>query len=146
MQKPQSKHFLITEQKYRFANRFVKQYRLFIVPILLFLSSTIMAIAWLGHLKFKQLPFFWAILFCWLLVLPEYFVNISAIRLGYNLYTGAQMAAFRLCSGVICVALVSRFLLGEALNFQKLSGFGLMIVAMIAISRKSPDRGDRVKD
>ena len=117
-----------------------ERYRLFLVPVLLFSSSAIMALAWLGHLKFKQLPFFWSILCCWLLVLPEYFINISAIRLGYNLYTGGQMAAFRLCSGVICVALVSRFLLGEVLNLQKLSGFGLMVVAMILIARKSPNR------
>jgi uncharacterized protein (DUF486 family) len=97
----------------------------------------IMAIAWLGHLKLKQLPFFWAILCCWLLVLPEYCVNILAIRMGYRLYTGAQMAAFRLCSGVVCVALVSRFLLDEQLGFRKLFGFGLMMLAMILINKKS---------
>ncbi|MEA5470976.1 DMT family protein [Spirulina sp. 06S082] len=128
---------LLTEKIHHLTDR----YRLFVVPAMLFSSSMIMTVAWLGHLKFKQLPLFWAILFCWLLVLPEYFVNISAIRLGYNLYTGAQMAAFRLCSGVICIALVSRFLLGEELNLQKLTGFGLMIIAMILITRKSPNVG-----
>ncbi|MBP0016640.1 MAG: DMT family protein [Cyanobacteria bacterium SBLK] len=98
-----------------------------------------MAIAWLGHLKFKQLPFSLAIFCSWLLVLPEYFVNISAIRLGCNLYTGAQMAAFRLCSGVVCVALVSSFLLGEELTPRQLMGFGLMMIAMLFIARKSPN-------
>ena len=112
--------------------------RSFIVPVILFTSSMIMAFAWLGHLKFRQLPFIWATLCCWLLVLPEYFLNIYAIRLGYKVYTGAQMAAFRLCSGVICVALVSRLLLGEDLSIRKLFGFGLMIVAMVLIARKSP--------
>ncbi|NEQ66774.1 MAG: DMT family protein [Symploca sp. SIO2D2] len=104
---------------------------------MLFVSSTIMAFAWLGHLKFKELPFIWATLCCWLLVLPEYFINISAIRLGHQIYTGAQMAAFRLSSGVICVALVSRFLLEEDLSVRKLFGFGLMIIAMVLISKKS---------
>lgn len=99
----------------------------------------IMACAWLGHLKFSQLPFVWATLSCWLLVLPEYFLNISAIRLGYKIYTGAQMATFRLCSGVICVAIVSRLLLGEDLSLRKLFGFGLMILAMVLIARKSPN-------
>ncbi len=105
---------------------------------MLFASSMIMACAWLGHLKFSQLPFVWATLLCWLLVLPEYFLNILAIRLGHKIYTGAQMAAFRLCSGVICVALVSRLLLGEDLTPRKLFGFGLMIIAMALIARKSP--------
>ena len=125
---------LLIDEKF---NHLTDSFRSFVVPTMLFTSSMIMAIAWLGHLKFQQLPFLWATLCCWLLVLPEYLINISAIRLGYKVYTGAQMAAFRLCSGVICVALVSRFLLGEDLTIRKLFGFALMIVAMILISRKS---------
>lgn len=114
-------------------------FRSFIVPVMLFCSSMIMACAWLGHLKFSQLPFIWATLCCWLLVLPEYFLNILAIRLGHKIYSGAQMATFRLCSGVICVAIVSRLLLGEDLSLRKLFGFGLMIAAMVLIARKSPE-------
>lgn len=113
-------------------------FRSLIVPVMLFGSSMIMACAWLGHLKFSQLPFVWATLCCWLLVLPEYFLNILAIRIGYKIYTGAQMATFRLCSGVICVAIVSRLLLGEDLSVRKLFGFGLMILAMVLIAKKSP--------
>ena len=112
-------------------------YRALIVPMMLFTSSLIMAFAWLGHLKFSQLPLVWATLCCWLLVLPEYFLNISAIRLGQKIYTGAQMASFRLCSGVICVALVSRLVLGEDLTSRKLFGLGLMIVAMFLIAQQS---------
>ncbi len=128
------KNHLLSPEKY---NHVTESFRAFVVPIMLFTSSMIMAIAWLGHLKLKQFPLIWAILCSWLLVLPEYFINIVAIRLGYNVYTGAQMAAFRLCSGVICVALVSRFLLGEDLGIKKLFGFGLMIIAMVFISKKS---------
>lgn len=112
--------------------------RIVIVPIMLFVSSLIMAFAWLGHLRFEGLPFAWATLACWLLVLPEYFLNILAIRLGHNLYTGAQMASFNLSSGVVCVALISRFFLGEHLSLQQLFGFGLMIIAMTLIFSKSP--------
>jgi len=107
------------------------------VPVMLFFASMLMALAWLGHLKFEQLPFIYALFLCWLLVLPEYFLNVSAIRLGYKLYTGAQMAAFRLCSGVICIALVSRFFLNEALSSRKLLGFGVMVVAMALIAYRT---------
>ena len=107
-----------------------------VVPIMLFVSSLIMATAWLGHLKFKELPFAVAMLASWLIVLPEYFLNISAIRRGIVVYTGAQMAAFNLSSGVVCVALVSRFVLGEELTPRKLLGFGLMLIAMSLISLK----------
>lgn len=111
--------------------------RSFIVPVMLFTSSLIMAFAWLGHLRFEELPFVWATLACWLLVLPEYFLNILAIRLGHKIYTGAQMAAFNLSSGVVCVALISRFFLNEHLSSRQLFGFGLMIIAMTLIFKKS---------
>lgn len=65
-----------------------------------------------------------------MLVLPEYFLNILAIRLGHKIYTGAQMAAFRLCSGVACVAIVSRLVLEEDLSTRKLLGFGLMAISL----------------
>jgi uncharacterized protein (DUF486 family) len=103
-------------------------------------SSMVMALAWLGHLRFTEWPFAQTMFICWLFVLPEYFLNISAIRLGYRVYSGAQMAAFRLCSGVVCVALVSAWVIGETLTVRQLGGFALMIVAMALISVKQRDR------
>lgn len=105
-----------------------------VVPLMLFASSVVMALAWLGHLRFTESPFIQAMFACWLLVLPEYFLNISAIRLGYHVYSGAVMAAFNLCSGVVCVAFVSVWVLGETLTLRQLIGFALMIVAMGLIS------------
>lgn len=129
--------FLSVTRKKDLKQNLSDHYRALIVPIMLFTSSLIMAFAWLGHLKFSQFPLIWATLCCWLLVLPEYFLNISAIRVGHKIYTGAQMASFRLCSGVICVALVSRLVLGEDLSSRKLLGLGLMIMAMILIAQQS---------
>ena len=105
---------------------------------MLLFSSAIMATAWLGHLRFKEDLAFWlAILFAWLLVLPEYALNIKALRLGYRVFTGGQMGAFRLCTGVVCIAFVSHYVLGEQLTTQKLFGFGIMAFSMILIS--NPD-------
>ena len=103
---------------------------------MLFVSSIIMALAWLGHLRFKELPFVTAIFFAWLIVLPEYILNIAAIRLGYGTWTGGAMATFNLGSGVVCVALVSRFVLDEPLTPRKLLGFGLMLVAMLLVTNR----------
>jgi uncharacterized protein (DUF486 family) len=97
-------------------------------------SSLIMAVAWLGHLRLKnELSFLTATLAAWLLVLPEYALNIKALRMGYGMFSGGQMAALRLASGVVAVALVSRFVLDEALTLKKLLGFGVMILAMVLI-------------
>ena len=102
---------------------------------MLILSSAIMAMAWLGHLKYKEdLSFLSAALFAWLLVLPEYILNVSAIRWGVGIYQPSEMAAMNLSSGIIFIALVSHFFLGEELTTQKYIGFGLMIIAMVLIS------------
>ena len=111
------------------------KYITFLVPLLLTLSSAIMAAAWLGHLKYKENLSFWtATLAAWLIVLPEYLINISAIRWGIKKYTPSQMAAMNLSSGVVFIALVSHFFLGEALTTKKYIGFALMTVAMVLIT------------
>lgn len=119
----------------------------FLVPIMLILSSAIMAIAWLGHLKYKEdLSFLMAALFAWLLVLPEYLLNVSAIRWGVGVYQPSEMAAMNLSSGIIFIALVSHFVLGEELTTQKYIGFGLMIIAMVLISESKPEKIKTQKD
>ncbi|MDF1630610.1 MAG: DMT family protein [Alcanivoracaceae bacterium] len=116
----------------------------FIVPLMLLFSSAIMATAWLGHLRFKEdLTFLMATLFAWLLVLPEYALNILALRLGYRKFTGGQMGAFRLCTGVVAIAFVSHYMLGEELTIQKLLGFGVMAFSMILISSSSSKAMDQ---
>jgi uncharacterized protein (DUF486 family) len=102
-----------------------------LVPVFMFLSSCLMALAWLGHLRFRDKIGFWTALGAsWLLVLPEYFLNVAATRFGYGTYNGAQMASFHLAFGVVCVALVSRFVLGEHLAVSQMIGFVLLAVAI----------------
>jgi len=103
------------------------------VPAMLFLSSVIMALAWLGHLRFRRLRYGPALLGCWMLVLPEYFLNVYSTRLGHGFYTGAQMATFNLSTGVVCVALVSRFVLNERLSARQLWGFVLMVLGVVLV-------------
>ena len=121
--------------------------RIFLIPLMLILSSAVMAIAWLGHLKYKEdLSFLMAALFAWLLVLPEYILNVSAIRWGVGVYKPSEMAAMNLSSGIVFIALVSHFILGEELTTQKYIGFGLMIIAMILISESRPAEIRNQKD
>lgn len=103
------------------------------VPLMLFASSVLMAFAWLGHIRFRHKGFTTALLFSWLLVLPEYLLNISAIRWGLGTYQPSEMAAMNLCSGVICVAVVARLYLGEALDLRKISGFFLMGTGVLLV-------------
>jgi uncharacterized protein (DUF486 family) len=100
---------------------------------MLFTSSILMAFAWLGHVKFRQKSFFVALLFSWLLVLPEYLLNVSAIRWGVGTFEPSEMAAMNLCTGVVCIALVSKSFLGEKLNLRKIFGFVLMAISVVLV-------------
>ena len=113
--------------------------RRILVPIMLAVSSLLMALAWMGHLTHQEWPFLIALAVCWVVVLPEYILNVSAIRVGYRVYSGAQMGAFNLCSGVVCVALVSRFVLGESLSLHQIVGFAIMVLAMLLIAFPGSD-------
>ena len=107
--------------------------RSILVPAMLMSSSAMMAIAWLGHLRFRDYGFSTALMVSWLIVLPEYILNISATRWGFGLYSGAQMASFHLCSGVVCVAIVSRYYLKEPMAPHQLLGFMLMAVSICLV-------------
>ena len=121
-----------------------RKLRAFAVPLMLFLSSMLMAIAWLGHLKFKGAPFLLALAAAWLIVLPEYMLNVAAVRLGKGIYSGATMARLNLCWGVGCVVFVSLLILGEEMSVRQSVGFGLMFVAMFLIG--SNDHSDHLPE
>jgi uncharacterized protein len=108
----------------------------YVVPVLIFLSGAFMSVAWLGHLRIRQYGFWVALAMSWAIVLPEYVLNVAATRYGYGTFSGAQMASFHLCSGVLCVALVSRFVLGEALSGGQIAGFALLVIGMALVSNR----------
>lgn len=82
-------------------------------------SSALMALAWLGHLRDRHTIGFG--------VTPAQLApRASGIRaergriaLRYGSCTGAQMASFHLAFGVVAVAVVARFVLGEHLTTQR---------------------------
>ena len=107
-----------------------------LIPFFMFLASCLMSLAWLGHLRFRDtIGFGTALTLSWLLVLPEYVLNVAATRYGYDTYSGAQMATFHLAFGVVCVALVSRFVLGEHLTKTQILGFVLLVIATALITQ-----------
>lgn len=103
------------------------------VPIMLFVSSILMAFAWLGHIKFKEKKFIVALTLSWLLVIPEYLLNVSAMRWGDGTFKPSEMGAINLCTGVICIALVSKLFLGERLSARKIIGFIVMAIGVVLV-------------
>ncbi len=106
---------------------------LYFVPAMLFASSVLMAFAWLGHIRFRHKSYAAALFASWFLVLPEYVLNVVAMRWGHGTFTGGEMAALNLCSGVVCVAVVARIFLGEQFGWRKMVGFTLMAFAIVLV-------------
>lgn len=104
-----------------------------LVPLMLTASSALMAFAWLGHIRFRNRSYTTALLFSWFLVLPEYVLNVVAIRWGHGTYTGGAMAAFNLTAGVLGVALVARVFLGEEISARRWLGFVVLAFAAVLV-------------
>ena len=117
--------------------------KLLLVPLMIATSGAFMAVAWLGHLRIREKGFLIALALSWVIVLPEYILNVAATRYGFGTYTGAQMASFHLCSGVVCVALVSRFVLGERMAGPQYLGLTLLAMGMVLLLRGAPSIGGR---
>ena len=58
---------------------------------LLFASNLFMTAAWYGHLRFREVPLWQAILASWGLALFEYCFQVPANRLGYGALTAYQL-------------------------------------------------------
>jgi uncharacterized protein (DUF486 family) len=106
-----------------------------VVPAMIACSGAFMAFAWLGHLRIKEHSFWIALAMSWAIVLPEYVLNVTATRWGFGLFSGAQMAGFHLASGVVCVTIVSRFMLHEALTTTQMTGLGFIAAGVLLVFR-----------
>lgn len=104
-----------------------------LVPLMACAAGLLMSVAWIGHLKFKDMIFWKALLISWMMVFPEYILNVFSARWGNDVFTGGQVAAMHLAAGIVAVALVSRYYLGEPLAWSQVIGFGLMLVSVVLI-------------
>jgi hypothetical protein len=112
-------------------------WRLVLVPVFIASSGAFMALAWLGHLRFKQNGFWFALAMSWGIVLPEYLLNVTATRLGHGIFSGAQMASIHLVSGALCVLLVSRFVLRESVSASQITGVALLACGLVLVLRRA---------
>lgn len=98
-----------------------------IYPILLlFISNIFMTTAWYWHLKVHNLPLWAFILISWGIALIEYAIAVPANRMGYGLYSAAELKAIQEVLALTVFAGFAVLYLGEKLTYQHLAGFGLI--------------------
>lgn len=115
--------------------------------LLLIVSNVFMTIAWYGHLKFKQFPWFSnlsliaVILLSWSIALFEYGAQIPANRIGYNGNGGPfSIWQLKVIQEVITLVVFTFFTLvafkNEVFRWNHLVGFLFLVLAVYFIFKK----------
>jgi uncharacterized protein (DUF486 family) len=89
--------------------------------ILLVLSNIFMTFAWYGHLKFaNNKPLLVAILASWGIAFFEYCLQVPANRLGYSMFTLAQLKVLQEAITLIVFAIFAVLVMGESFKWNHL--------------------------
>ena len=109
----------------------------YVTPILLLVASNVfMTIAWYGHLKFKGVPLWMAIVASWGIAFFEYCLMVPANRWGHAVYSAAQLKALQEIITLTVFVGFAWLYLGEAVTPRQLLGFALIVVASFLIFSK----------
>lgn len=95
--------------------------------ILLFFSNIFMTFAWYGHLKFPQAALWVVILTAWGIALIEYCFAVPANRIGYRVYSAAELKTIQEVITLVVFAGFSILYLGE--KFTLYHGIGFCLIA-----------------
>lgn len=101
-----------------------------IVPILMLcISNVFMTFAWYGQLKFPGTPLWVVILVSWCIALLEYCFAVPANRIGYTVYSAAQLKTMQEIITLCVFAGFSFFYLHEALRWNHAAAFACLVLA-----------------
>ena len=97
---------------------------------LLLLSNLFMTFAWYGHLRhLATAPWWAAALISWGIALFEYLLQVPANRIGYSVYSAAQLKTIQEIITVSVFAVFSVAYLGEAIRWNHLVAFACLVAA-----------------
>jgi len=110
-----------------------------ITPIaLLVVSNVFMTFAWYGQLKFPDRPLWIVVLVSWGIAFVEYCFAVPANRIGYTVYSAAQLKTMQEIITLLVFAVFSVLYLNEAIRWNHAAAFGCLVLAgYFAFSRWS---------
>lgn len=108
----------------------------YLLPIVLLLGSNVfMTFAWYGHLRYTDRALWLVILASWSIAFFEYCLQVPANRLGYAVYTPAQLKALQEIITLLVFSAFSVLYLGSALRWNHAVGFALLVAAAYFLFR-----------
>ena len=109
---------------------------LYLLPIgLLVCSNLFMTVAWYGHLRFKQVPLWAAILASWAIASIEYCFAVPANRYGSSVYSTAQLKTLQEVITLVIFAAFSWVYLKQPISWNHAVGFSLISAGAFFIFR-----------
>ncbi|MES2983817.1 MAG: DMT family protein [Pseudomonadota bacterium] len=103
---------------------------------MLLISNIFMTFAWYGHLKYKESPLLLVILVSWGIALFEYCFQVPANRYGSAYFSAVQLKAIQEIITLTVFVFFSMFYLGEAIRWNHIVGFLLIVLAAFFIFKK----------
>lgn len=98
---------------------------------LLTLSNVFMTFAWYGHLKFKELPLWKAVLISWGIAFLEYCLMVPANRIGYtNGLNGFQLKMTQEVITLVVFSVFAVYYLREPFHWKYLVSFLFLLAAV----------------
>lgn len=99
----------------------------YLAPVLLLLCSNVfMTFAWYGQLKFPGTSLWMVIPLSWGIAFFEYCLAVPANRIGYTVYSAAQLKTMQEVITLAVFAVFSSLYLGEAFKWNHMVAFALL--------------------
>lgn len=106
----------------------------FVAPVLLLVASNVfMTFAWYGHLKFPGATLWVVVLISWGIAFFEYWLAVPANRIGYGVYSGAELKTIQEVVSLSVFALFAIFYLGEKFTLNHVLGFAFIALGAFFI-------------
>ena len=103
-----------------------------IAPIVLLCCSNVfMTFAWYGQLRFPAAPLWTVVLAGWGIAFFEYCLAVPANRIGYTVYSGAQLKTMQEVITLLVFGVFSVTYLGEPMKWNYLAAFGCLVAAAV---------------
>ncbi|MGV3756186.1 MAG: DMT family protein [Verrucomicrobiota bacterium] len=101
--------------------------------ILLVCSNVFMTFAWYGHLKYKNVPLWTAIMASWGIAFFEYCLMVPANRYGHSSFSATELKIIQEVVTLVVFSGFVFFFLGEKLKWNHFAAF-LCILAAVAFT------------
>ncbi len=98
--------------------------------LLLIASNVFMTAAWYGHLRFRDVPMWQAIVVSWLIAGVEYALQVPANRLGYGRFSAFELKMLQEVITLVVFVGFAALWLGERPRWNHLVAFGLLVAAV----------------